>query len=595
MKTSSSEYVVLKKTFSFGSLRTLILVVTLCVFSTFTSWSLELNNPRGSYPLFHYARLLNLSLVSELHLNDSGKLAYEEFKKGKFSEARILINRSLQELEDNENTSFYINTLILKAMVSFRNGDSIQALQNLHDAYKLNSVHSSVHSDQSLLTVIGGIHQARNEHTIALEYLDSAIDKKHEYSSENELAFIQMLRITSLISTRNTAKADGALLNLMAIIEKAGINEAYPYFLQFKGELDFQNDLIAQSIDNYEAAVKVADPENLTQLANLYLLMSKSHAHAGNLDKAVDELVQAFSFAGQSVPSFYFYQTLQLHRAYLLSQMDEFEAAFNVTRDLFNEDNKHKSVEEIETMLDMHANFQLNIQKQENILLKENNRMQALQLENKKTLNQVYFILIALLVCLSALLLLLFLRTKKHQKALLQVAHTDSLTGLYSRSRVLELLEHHTNLFNRNNAIFSVAIVDLDYFKKINDTYGHFIGDKVLAEFGNICKRTLRKTDIVGRIGGEEFLILFPNTTLENAQDVCNLLNRKLPDIGSSLNLSIKTTASIGLASPLKNEATMDVVKRSDSALYEAKSQGRNRIVVRNSISSIEGQYKTVV
>ncbi len=585
----------LEKTVVVCALRKALLMFFLSLLITSTSWSVEFNSESTVYPLFKYSQLLEVPLVSESNLNDSGQLAFQEYKKGKFSESRALINHSLNEVINNNNADLQVNTLILNAVISFKNGYSLQALQSLHRAYKINNQNNNIIFDQSILMIIGGIHQARKEHTLALEYLDAAIGRIAERPATKRLALTEMLRISSLISAKNTEKAGTILLNLKSIIETSKIDNIYSYYHQFKGELDFQNDRVTESIDSFNTAIKVSDPKNFTQLANLHLLMSKSLSHTGNLERAIDELVKAFSYAGESAPSLYFYQTLQLHRAYLLRQMDEFEAAFNISKDLYDENEEIESIEDLQVMLNMHGNFRLNAQVQENILLRENNRMQALQLENKKTLNRFYFVVMALLVFLSVLLLLLFLKTKKHQRALEKIAHTDSLTKLNSRARVLELLEHHNNLFNRDNATFSVAIVDLDYFKKINDEFGHVTGDQVLTEFGNMCRRTLRKTDIIGRIGGEEFLIVFPNTSLDNALDVCNLLNRKLPDIGLSLSLSIKTTASIGLASPLKNEKGMEVVKRADEALYEAKSEGRNQVVVKNNIASVSNNYKTVV
>jgi diguanylate cyclase (GGDEF)-like protein len=297
---------------------------------------------------------------------------------------------------------------------------------------------------------------------------------------------------------------------------------------------------------------------------------------------AVDQLIKAFNIVGDSHNSFYLNQALQLHRATLLGQLNEFEAAYEVTQSVIKDRELHKPVAEVKRMLDMHANFQLELQQQENAALIEDNHWKTEQIHNKQMLNRLYFVVIALLVCISTLLLLLYLRGRKHRTNLEKIAHNDGLTGLYSRTRVLDLLEHHQNLSARNFVPSCVAIIDLDYFKNINDNYGHVVGDKVLKSFGIICKNNFRKSDIVGRIGGEEFLILLPDTNIKEASEVFKLFNQKLPSIAEQLNLTLATTASIGLVSPHPDETPIDIIKRADQALYEAKNQGRNRVVIGN-------------
>jgi diguanylate cyclase (GGDEF)-like protein len=104
----------------------------------------------------------------------------------------------------------------------------------------------------------------------------------------------------------------------------------------------------------------------------------------------------------------------------------------------------------------------------------------------------------------------------------------------------------------------------------------------VLQQFGDMCNTSFRKSDIAGRIGGEEFLILLPNTEVKEALPVFEQFNNKLISIGVGLELSMQTTASIGIVTPNLNEAPMDIIKRADTALYEAKEQGRNRVVLGN-------------
>ncbi len=556
--------------------------------------AIEIVNPQGAYPLHQFSMLTENSTINISLLNEEGLIAYQNYTSENFLQAKSYINQSIAMFNPDESPLEYINTLILRSFIAYRVGDSINALQDLHKAYPISSKYEFEQVNAEILLNIGGLHQGRNEHNIALEYLNKALLKFEQQENQERSFLTQLLRMTSLLANKRTLDAATLLMEIKPYFMKTQYQGLASYYLQFKGEVESLQGKAESSIESYETALQVSSSNNLMQIASLHLLLSKSYASLKNMSLAIDHMVKAFSVASKARPSFYFYQTLQLHRANLLEQLEEFEAAYRVTQNLI-EDNASKPIEDLQTMLNMHANFQLNIQKQENQLLKENNRMQAVQLENKKTLNQFYFVLVGLLFSISILLLLLFLRSRKHQKALEQITHTDGLTQLYSRSRVLELLTHHKELFDRNHLRFCVAIIDLDYFKKINDTHGHVTGDKVLKKFGEICKNTLRKTDIVGRIGGEEFLLILPDTTINNAKDVCNMLNRKLPDIGLELELSIKTTASIGLVSPSKNEETMDIVKRADKCLYEAKESGRNNIVLENGTSNFASNVTRII
>jgi diguanylate cyclase (GGDEF)-like protein/PAS domain S-box-containing protein len=159
----------------------------------------------------------------------------------------------------------------------------------------------------------------------------------------------------------------------------------------------------------------------------------------------------------------------------------------------------------------------------------------------------------------------------------------DPLTGLYNRRFLEDALTRETARSARDGRPLALAIVDIDYFKKINDTHGHEAGDAVLRGLGKILGETIRKTDIVGRFGGEEFLLLLPGAGV----DVAEQRLHELLDAVRTMNVALPTgtldgiTASIGLAvMPLHVAKGDALVAAADAALYQAKGQGRNRLVV---------------
>ncbi|MGB9768438.1 MAG: GGDEF domain-containing protein [Dictyoglomus turgidum] len=153
----------------------------------------------------------------------------------------------------------------------------------------------------------------------------------------------------------------------------------------------------------------------------------------------------------------------------------------------------------------------------------------------------------------------------------------DDLTGLYNRRKIDQELEKCLYIWERYNRPFSIIIIDIDDFKKINDTYGHLIGDMVLEKISKIIRENIRKSDIASRWGGEEFLILLPETNLQNATLVAEAFRRKIEE--ANFGIDEKITVSVGVANIENNESIDSLIQRADKNLYKAKESGKNKVV----------------
>lgn len=214
------------------------------------------------------------------------------------------------------------------------------------------------------------------------------------------------------------------------------------------------------------------------------------------------------------------------------------------------------------------------------------------QLEEIRTLHDMQTFLtygIVFIILLEALLIFrpLVKRVEKSQKSLMKLALEDTLTGLRNRRAFTKDFDAYERSLQRKKEKFVVAICDLDKFKSVNDTYGHDVGDLVLKHFANILKRALRPTDIVARMGGEEFAILLTNTNEDVAFKVLDRLRQIVeknacPLGGKGQPEKLKFTTSIGYAEgPLPDVPINvdDFMKLADNALYKAKEGGRNMVV----------------
>jgi len=161
------------------------------------------------------------------------------------------------------------------------------------------------------------------------------------------------------------------------------------------------------------------------------------------------------------------------------------------------------------------------------------------------------------------------------------LARTDVLTGLPNRRAFFERAELELRRRQRHGAPLSLIAIDIDYFKLINDRYGHESGDRVLQIFAEETRRQLRDVDMPARLGGEEFLILLPDTGIERAEVVAERLREALAALAIERSgHTIRFTVSLGLTGAQDDEALDALIRRADTALYEAKTAGRNRVCV---------------
>jgi len=162
------------------------------------------------------------------------------------------------------------------------------------------------------------------------------------------------------------------------------------------------------------------------------------------------------------------------------------------------------------------------------------------------------------------------------------LATFDSLTGLYNRRAILGKLCELINLANRYKEDFTLSMLDIDHFKRVNDRYGHLTGDEVLEKIAALTSRNIRDTDIVGRYGGEELIIILPKTNLSSAWVVAERLRTIIEktEMKDSAGNVFAITVSQGLAGWERDEDATSLISRADEALYKAKEKGRNRVQI---------------
>lgn len=227
----------------------------------------------------------------------------------------------------------------------------------------------------------------------------------------------------------------------------------------------------------------------------------------------------------------------------------------------------------------MQAEFETQRYADANANLNSQRKKQDLQLKESRQLVELQYLVLVLGTGILALMLFMLYRSRQTARRMHMLASTDELTGLLNRRAILEKGREEWLRTHRFQRSFSCLMFDIDHFKSINDTHGHAAGDEVLKATSALLKTLLRQTDYVGRIGGEEFLVLTPETDGTQALILAERIrvtiqNAVIPAVGAR-----KLTVSIGIAG-LREEGSLEhLIRNADQALYVAKDSGRNRCI----------------
>ncbi|KAB7887544.1 GGDEF domain-containing response regulator [Poseidonibacter ostreae] len=260
-----------------------------------------------------------------------------------------------------------------------------------------------------------------------------------------------------------------------------------------------------------------------------------------------------------------------------VSSIEKFEEKFERVEDIFmqNSDYVHKKIVSNYSNIDK-SSFRKNFFNEVNNL---NDEKKVVLIKSKDNEQKSFYLTISLLDTNKELYLLNLtdITSIKNERFLIEKkAYHDGLTNLYNRHKFDELFEKELSRVKRYEHPLSMAILDIDHFKVFNDKYGHLKGDEILIKIANSLKPQLRKTDIFARWGGEEFVILFIETTLENAVQCSNNIRKNIENIKHDLDT--KVTVSFGVCEYKDNDTPDSFFQRCDKALYSAKEKGRNRV-----------------
>ena len=492
----------------------------------------------------------------------------------------VIANEVVQWSEKHSPTLLYQQALITRGLLQLTLGQNRAALKDFFSAEALSEL-PNTETKGHIASFIALVYEYRGEDQLAIPYFDRASKHYREQSKWLELSNATYGLGKALRSLGQFGDAEKALVESLDLSRQIDDEQGEAYTLKELALVQLAANDIAKARQTLTDSIALFEQtQNPYMMLNTHLILADIESTDGRPEQAIQAIDTAISYVtGESMQQQRL-SALSL-KAKVLAEANMFEQAYQVlleTKQLERTIREKKNEIEFQRL---QTEYEVEKQKVANSLLLTKNQQQQVELDAKSRSRTLWIITASLSAILCALMIIMVVTNRRHQKHLEKLANYDPLTGLMSRRFTLENLEKLLALSRRHNDVVSIAIVDLDHFKKINDVYGHACGDAVLREFGERAMNSFRESDLIGRIGGEEFLFVFPRTNAQHSKQKLIKFSAQIESICRDQKISkAPVTISAGLIEAFQHNNIGELLQRADEALYQAKTQGRNQVVI---------------
>jgi diguanylate cyclase (GGDEF)-like protein len=506
-------------------------------------------------------------------------LAFE--MQGQYSLGLAGVKEAISWAESNDNQQVLALGFYAQGVISTGLSQYFLALNEFQQAYALSSDDKGIITSSDVAGMLAQVYQYRREDILAIplfEEAQSAFRKREAWAQLRIVMFrlgmanynigkVELARAQLAESMQLAEKTDDTQGVADTLKELASINIEQKNYIDAKQQL-----LEAKQI--YSLANTSQSNFDVTRTLSTLALRQGKLVDALRYLNDAQELLDRENMPVQGMN----FDELNAH---ILYKQNNPEQAYDLLKSVHQSYKEYSNVQSTEQLDKLRVEYNIQDSKQKNQVLKQENILQQYELKNQKD-NLLIGLLIAILAAgLVGLLWALAYKSKIHRETLEKLASIDQLTGLFNRRQTLERLNNKLALTSRYDFDLCVAVVGLDWFKQVNDRFGHFTGDKVLRLFSALCKDNLRETDIIGRVGGDEFLILLSHTDAKSAFQVMDNLRLKMADLTTEINMpKLSLTISVGLCECQKDDTSETLSQFADIALYRAKNNGRDQVVV---------------
>ena len=455
------------------------------------------------------------------------------------------------------------------------------ALKSFNLAYRMSDEDPDLMAKGHIAYFIALVHEYMKNQGEAIRYYSQASE---HYKAEKIIMNYSdaLYGLARAYKFNNQAEKAMALFEeSIAISKQLGDEQGQAYtYKELAGLYFAQNDLKQGHKSLVKALSFFAIADNPYMLAEVnYQLAEFAYAqeqlpHA----KALSDIAISYALGDSRKPHFI---RLAKLKSKILFDLGRFQEAYDFLEKSYDENIKYEQIRNQETFERLRAEFNFREQEEQYEQLNDENTQTNLRLEAQKQQQRVLVLTIILLVTITLGIVFLFIQSKRAQAKLAELANTDPLTQLANRRTAFNSLSTQIRLAKREEYDLSIALIDLDHFKKINDSLGHPVGDQVLKCFAHMARAQFRNTDVIARIGGEEFLFIFPFTSVEQAQDLIIEFSDNLRESKELINLiGGRLTCSVGIINAKRYDDEISAISFADKVMYRAKYIGRDAIVI---------------
>ncbi|HWS41210.1 MAG TPA: diguanylate cyclase [Arenimonas sp.] len=510
-------------------------------------------------------------------------LASVKNRTGHMTEAFKTINESIAILESSQLPKWLLVEALTERADMYNNTGNFRAASaDLLRAYSLATEKGNRGTRGDVASYLGAIYMTINEYPLAIQYYREALASA---KVRNEL-------VTQSISEYNLAmvlqlsgqylEAEQLYKDSLLHSEKIKDQQGIAFAQLGLADIALHQKKFKESEKLYRSILPAFVASNNTNSQAAIALSLADIAKARNQDhEAIKQAKIALSITQNSNNP-----DLEMSAHNLLGKLYAKNAEFKLAyeHNVLARKLEKKKLEGTRDLYiaNMEERFASERHKQENKLLQQKNQFNEHQLSDQKRLTTAYFAVSLLLLLFVGFLVHASYKNNKLRDKLSKLALTDVLTGIANRRSVMSIFEQEFNRASRYEFPLSIAMIDLDHFKTINDSFGHDAGDKVLSEFCQLVREHLRITDSFGRWGGEEFIIILPHTSASDAVQIINRIRESMVDLPyKKLHSEMNCSFSGGIAYQKPDDTDVNaILKRADEALYTAKNAGRNRVVL---------------
>mgnify|MGYP002700270463 CR=1 FL=1 len=508
-------------------------------------------------------------------------------RQGRYQQSQAILKKALQSAVDNEFTYLAVQAKNLLAYTRSLTEVYELSLTELQQAY----VEAFTLNDEFLIAsineVYGAVYGYMNDYDKSIEYYQKALTSyqklaypahvveamhgmaaTYRYWKKYELAieYYQRYRKAIEFSPNNI---DGKFLAAYGIaMSEAELGDcskalvSLDYAINLEGLIDYKAEMFKRKTQCLIAANKL---EEATE----------------SLEKAID----IFKDIPELLGTHWQIETLKIS-AELAEAKGDSKEAYQLLKEFNKNEMEMLKTKTSDRLLRVRGALEAERQQVEISLLKQRAKVQKLQFEQQKQENTIQAYIISFVILFIFFMLFFAYFQWRHNQKLTLLSVRDSLTNSFNRRYVFNFLHKSVNENHSERKTISIMVIDIDDFKQVNDHYGHPFGDKVIRKVAEIGSEILRAEDVIGRVGGEEFLCVLPRTdavqSLHIAQRFVNKVNEHdfFAEDESDIHQRVKVTVSIGLATTSRDiQTSSELYIQADKALYHAKDSGKNRAI----------------